>query len=531
MTHPLNLEHNTKKTKYMKYIFTSLLCAFLICFSFVQCSSSDEDVPLPPGQDSIIPDTGIDLYGRIKDTNGNNIQGVVVSDGYSCTITNEAGIYQLTRHENAQFVFYSTPSDYAITKEGPLQNNAYFYRKLSGKGAIRKDFILTKLSQPENEFNLICIADPQADYDSHLERFKNETIADVNKYLSSTEKKCYGVALGDITGDLDDRPVDLPDRMKDLLGSTTMTMFTIVGNHDKAPEEGLSVRGGSYFSSLFGPLNYSFNRGKVHVICLDNILFSGTDRGDYNTELTNDQIEWVKQDLSYVPKDYMIIVCQHSPVYNMNNKVELFELLKGFSEVHLMAGHTHDHRNITHSPYGYYEHVTGTSCGLWWRSNICGDGTPNGYAIYEIEGNKMKNWYYKATNYDKNFQIRLHRGNERFGGVYGSFDYGQNQNTLIANIWNSDSQWTVNVYENGVKTGSMIRLSSVDRDAWSKGYHIGELGQSINIANTYNSHLYAYSIRNQNAKIRVEAIDRFGNIYESEAIISDFCSAYSYECY
>ena len=32
-------------------------------------------------------------------------------------------------------------------------------------------------------------------------------------------------------------------------------------------------------------------------------------------------------------------------------------------------------------------------------SNICIDGTPNGYAVYEIQGSNVVNQYYKSTNY------------------------------------------------------------------------------------------------------------------------------------
>ena len=47
-----------------------------------------------------------------------------------------------------------------------------------------------------------------------------------------------------------------------------------------------------------------------------------------------------------------------------------------------------------------YEHITElqVECGGFGLLTVV---VPNGYGVYEISGNKMKNWYYKSVNQDR----------------------------------------------------------------------------------------------------------------------------------
>ena len=47
--------------------------------------------------------------------------------------------------------------------------------------------------------------------------------------------------------------------------------------------------------------------------------------------------------------------------------------------------------------------------------NICADGTPNGYSVYEISGNTIANQYYKSTNKEAGYQIRAYSATQVFG--------------------------------------------------------------------------------------------------------------------
>lgn len=480
--------------------------------------------------DKIVPVKGINLYGEIKDNEGNPVPNVVVSDGYSCTATNSKGIYQLVKNKNSQFVFYSTPSAYKIETKGSTDNNPCFYVRIEGKSneVTRQDFKLTKLANPENNFTLVCIGDPQCRDSVQAGRFKNETVKDMNQFVRTVSGPCYGVALGDIVWNT---PGMIP-AMNQLIGSINMPVFVAIGNHDKSRNlQSKSIpRSPDDFRKEFGPTDYSFNRGSVHFICLDNIIFSNSE--DFVAGITDEQLNWVKNDLSYVSKDKMIIVYYHIPVYNAKNKNEktLLSLLKDYKEVHLMAGHTHYTRNYIYpSLPNTYEHIHGTACGAWWNSTICSDGTPNGYAVYEIKGNQIKNWYYKSVNYDKSFQIRLYHGDASFGGKYGTFSFGLGKGAIVANVWNADKKWKIEVFEGGVKTGEMIRMPDKSNDAWTAGYHVGVLHKKMKSFSNKCFHLYSYILKNPDASvIEVRATDEFGNVYTQNSFTSDFSSAISY---
>ena len=80
--------------------FDRLLAGLLLLLLFAGCSSgSDDDEGGIPGGGSG------DLYGYVRDTSGNAIEGVVVSDGYTCTATDADGLYTLQRHPNAYYVY------------------------------------------------------------------------------------------------------------------------------------------------------------------------------------------------------------------------------------------------------------------------------------------------------------------------------------------------------------------------------------------------------------------------------------------
>lgn len=88
-----------------------------------------------------------------------------------------------------------------------------------------------------------------------------------------------------------------------------LPLFQLMGNHDNKV---IAVSKNDYtvahdiaaqrnFEYIFGPVNYSFDRGNVHIVAMDNIIFPS--HKDYSLGFRDDQVEWLRQDLSYVSKD------------------------------------------------------------------------------------------------------------------------------------------------------------------------------------------------------------------------------------
>lgn len=491
----------------------------------------------------ITPKPGMDLYGLVCDDKGNPLKDVVVSDGYSCALTDQDGLYQMKKNKYATQVNVSLPSGYQV----PLRFGIPHFWEMILSSKKRYDFTLTPLpGGEESSFYLVAMADPQCQNNAHVGRFKAETVPDIAKTVSTlTDRPVYGITLGDIgwanaTSDYNkNNSIFTQMRASMHKEKTGVAFFQVMGNHDNShasvlPKAQYTIEGDIAnqrdFENIFGPVNYSFNRGKAHIIGMDNIIFPNHD--DYSLGFRDDQVEWLKQDLSYVPKDKMVILCVHIPIVNSatgKNVQAVLSLLKTYSEFHVFSGHTHYSRNKIYD--GWYEHTHGAACGAWWNSTVNTDGAPNGYAVYSVEGNRISNWYYKGTGLDKDVQIRLHRGGLSYMQGYSpSYPFvNDDPNKVFANIWNADASWEVEVYENGAKTGNMNLQpeSSKPTDPWSAGYHIGVLKRNAHYKKNNVSHIYEYTLTNSGAsEIEIRAKDGFGNIYTQKVFTGNQTADY-----
>ncbi|MBR2962127.1 MAG: metallophosphoesterase, partial [Alistipes sp.] len=342
-------------------------------------------------------------FGYVTDTAGAPIAGVVVSDGYSAVKTNAEGFYTIKPHRDCWYIYISIPADCEV----PI--NSYgqpaFFQKYTPSNN-RYDFKLTKLAGgAEKEFALFGLADTQCKNSTHRSRFKAESVPAIKAHVESQSLPCYGITLGDVVYSEGSANCDSQMAyMRSYMAKTSigMPVFQVMGNHDYtwfysskpiAADETSStynIKAQRQFESIFGPINYSFNRGDAHIIGMRNMQWTSTTAaGNYNMEFTDEQYEWLKQDLSFVPKDKLVIFCVHIPIVNSSSKnvQNVIKLLAQYDEAHILSGHTHYMRNEPTRSSGVYEHVLAAVCGNWWYSKVNGDGCPNGYGVFEISGN------------------------------------------------------------------------------------------------------------------------------------------------
>ena len=475
-------------------------------------------------------------------------------------------------HQDCWYIYISIPADCEV----PI--NSYgqpaFFTKYSEK-IKRYDFTLTKLANgPEKKFSLFCLADPQCKDSTQRGRFKNESVPDIKAHAASKGIPCYGVTLGDVAYSENKRNcVSQMPYLRDHMAKSVigMPVFQTMGNHDytyfvsgqqlEADETSSTaqIKAQRAFEDVFGPINYSWNRGNTHIVCMRNMQWNSfTDASNYKCGFSNEQYEWLKQDLSYVSKDKMVILCVHIPLVGYTgssypNVSNVIKLLKQFKEGHIMSGHTHYMRNEP-TKLGVFEHVHAAVCGTWWYSNVNGDGCPNGYGVYDIEGATITNSYYKGVNTgmdDRDYQIRLYRGNMRCGGRYDYIQLQHGSNVILANVFNADAGWKVKVYENDVYSGDMTMIpnyretepaigtsesspckpsTSSSQDWWAIGYHTGVIGRGHSSVGgrrtSYTTnlfyHMYKYTLKNASAKVRVEATDRWGRTYSCSTFTGDY---------
>ena len=598
----VNLDALRTTPKWQHYEFTAINNVTSDCH--FEISSNEQTKQICFDNLRIVRHIDIDathIYGYIIDKTTNEpIKGVAVSDGFQVVQTDEFGFYSMEPNEDSWYIFYTTPSEYKITVGGNGLPK-FFTRRTANTREY--SFSLRKLEGgAEEKFALFTLADPQVSSNTKLSRFKNEAVPAIKQHVQSMNCNCYGITLGDIISNSSGSNTEaFRDEMRYAMQYKYigLPVFQVMGNHDAnyydevvpvesdATSSTYNLRAQRLFENTYGPINYSFNRGNVHIIGMRDIVYnSKTSMANYTGGFLDSQYEWLKQDLALVPKTMTVVLCVHIPLHNyriisaVNHIGEVHQLLNEFQEAHVISGHTH--YNLNKEPSSafpkVYEHNVGTVCGTWWASNLCGDGTPNGYGVFIGEGDGFSEWYYMGYNEgmnDRKYQMRLYRGNAITGaktddnknGVEGYYAFNFGEDVILANVFNADSKWKIEVYEDGEYSGEMKKISDTSatykselvgtysfedprriksgveaaNDMWVVGFHMGVLdrytkdkakdedaegdeevvtsGKPSNGSWTANTHMYKYKLKNKDAKVKVVAIDRFGNRYESDKFV------------
>jgi len=87
---------------------------------------------------------------------------------------------------------------------------------------------------------------------------------------------------------------------------------------------------------------------------------------------------------------------------------------------------------------------------------------------------------------------------------------------IIANIWGADSSWKVYGHEDGIRKASAEKRNGLDPLA-SKLFTGPEKPEKHKwVEPSVTDHLFYMKPENSNAKIIIEAINGFGNIFKSE---------------
>ena len=523
------------------------------------------------------------VYGYVKDSNGNPIKGVAVSDGFSVVATDAKGYYSIDVSKDCWYIYISVPSEYEI----PINSlgQPCFFKKYPSN-TPQYDFTLTPLAGgKEAKWALLTFADPQVSSATALSRFQKEAVPGVKAYcdqLKNSGIPCYGITLGDIISNSDGKNSGAyRDDMRDgfAVSKIGLPVFQVMGNHDNTHYSSSNPIYANERSStfelaaqreheeMFGPVNYSFNRGDTHVIGMRDIVYTtNLSSGSYKTGFLASQLEWLKQDLALVPKSKMVVLCVHIQLFNgtSNYTQDVLNLLDQYAEAHVISGHTHiqhnyDHTTVSTSTHKVYEHNTCALCGAWWIANIAGDGTPNGFNVFIGEGSSFTDWYYMGYSKSMNtrdHQMRLYRGNAVTGAAIsgtntytnkGYYAFNFADDILLANVYNADPSWKIKVYEDGVYSGEMTKLADsnvkysalvgtftkddprraadgvvTSHDMYVAGLFLGYLGRNPDSAGSWSMcyHMYQYKLKNKNASIKVVATDYFGNQY-TETVITE----------
>ncbi|MDX5480521.1 MAG: calcineurin-like phosphoesterase family protein [Hymenobacteraceae bacterium] len=455
----------------------------------------------------------VTLSGKVH-ANGKGVAGVAVTDGYNVVLTDASGKYEFESNATAEFVYISIPRGYEFNNEKSITR--FYERIVPTRSRFKADFALKKLNQDDTKHNFVVWADPQIISKEDGEQLKKESAPDLKKLVSSYPKNTlfHGIGCGDLVWD----KFELFDDYQEALAITGIPFFQVIGNHDMNLDARTDEGSAEKFKELFGPTYYSFNRGEVHYVVLDDVFFIGTAK-KYIGYLTERQLAWLEQDLAHVKPGSTVVVNVHIPVYTnqhvrnkdkeesiggvVSNRKELYRILEPY-KAHIMSGHTHFNEKITERA-NIVEHVHGTVCGAWWTGPICYDGTPSGYGVYEVNGSEVQ-WYYKSTGQPKEHQLR----------VYPAGAVADKPEHIAANVWNWDPEWKVEWLEDGKNMGQMERMTTLD--PLSVELHLGAAKPSRHkwVEPQLTDHMFFAKPSAGARSITVQATDRFNNIYKQE---------------
>lgn len=391
-----------------------------------------------------------------KERKENGLANVSVTNGSDVTVTDKNGKYILPLAGEA-IISVIKPSGYAV----PVNSNnlpQFFYNHKpdgspksefagvapTGKLPKSVDFGLYK-STEGNDFTALIFGDPQPYNLVEIDYFAKGIVSEVE----GVKNVPFGLSLGDLVGN----DLNLFNPYIEAVKKVGIPWYNLLGNHDHNFDATTDDRADETYEAHFGPANYAFNYGKVHFIVLDDVIYPDPrDSKGYWGGFREDQLQFIANDLKYVPKDHLIVLAFHIPLsepdddaFRDEDRNRLFSLLKDFPYTLSLSAHTHIQRqdflgkeNGWQQEKPHHHYNVGTTSGDWYSGkldekgipiSVMRDGTQKGYAFIHFKGNQYT-VDYKVAGKPKEHQMQVFapkvvaKGKRTKAGVFANFFMG-----------------------------------------------------------------------------------------------------------
>ena len=380
----------------------------------------------------------------VCDRKEKGLKDILISNGTDIVKTDKNGLYYI-KANIGESIFPILPSEYTWSKSTTKVVNANFlYLDPNGKDV--KDTISWQIpvvkSEVPKSFNVGAIGDIQVDNADELSYAAKSIFSELN----NRNDIHFNLMLGDLVND----KVSLLPIMREMMDQLPSSSWTLVGNHDRNVDNPMFMN--DAFNRVNGADNYSFNYGKAHFIILNNVF--ATDKKSYEGRINDKQLQFLRNDLSYVSKEKTIVISQHIPMVATKNNKEVLELVKDYANVLILSGHTHTVSRHFFKYPNIQELGVGATCGNWWRGEkdidgvpnaIMQCGTPRGYFVVNFEDNKYS-FRYKGVGLDDNKQMAL----------------TTDSNRIIVNVFGAGDSTDVSIKINDAEWVKMNRRKDVD---------------------------------------------------------------------
>ena len=285
----------------------------------------------------------------------------------------------------------------------------------------------------------------------------------------------------------------------------------VVGNHDLDLTTDRDEASTATFQRHFGPTWYSFDRGQVHYVVLDDVFYYG---GGYLGYIADEQLRWLAADLARVERGSPVVVFLHIPLQSqmfaragrerpeiintVTNREALVRLLEPF-KARAISGHTHESDHRTEG--AVIEHNMGTVCGAWWTGTSATTARRTDTRFFPWTATHSA-----GVTSPPACPIRTRSMCTRAARIPRAPE------EIVANVWGWDPSWTVTHIVNGEPQGPMSRRRGYDPRSVS--LHLGpdKPAKRAWIEPVVTDHLF-YAPVPPGATVVVEARDSWGSVY------------------
>lgn len=364
---------------------------------------------------------------RLRDPGENGIAGVLVSNGFDVVKTDTFGQWSLPVEKDVG-LFVIKPAGYNV----PLNNNKipqyYYLHKPDGSPELEVkgseptgnlpesvDFPLWSYEE-KSMFSFLLFGDTQA-----------RGLREVNYISHDVVEECigtnasFGISLGDIVAD----DPNLFSEISQSIAQIGIPWYNVFGNHDHNRDARENKYRDETFERFFGPSTYAFEYGQVAFVVLNNIYYQP--EGRHRSYFTDSQFKFVRNYLSHVPENKLIVLLMHIPIVASKNKEQMYSLLESRAYTLSISAHLHDQVHLFlderlgwHGTRPHHHFINATVSGSWWCGLLdevgiphatMNDGAPNGYSIITFDGNRYS-IRFKAARRPQDYQMNIYLPDE-----------------------------------------------------------------------------------------------------------------------
>lgn len=374
--------------------------------------------------------------------------GVQVSNGRSIVRTRADGTYRLPV-EAGDTVFIVKPDGYRIPVGADGLPAFWRHHVPQGSPALRYrgiaptttptaayDFALAPEKHDNRRgFQMLVFTDPQTATQGDIGYYEQSIVSP----LVGRTRARLGTTLGDIVND----DLSLYPAINAVTAQLGVPWFHVPGNHDLDFDAGDDAHSLDSWRAVYGPDTYAVEEGGASFVFLDDVVYDPAARPKYVGGLREDQFAFLGDYLRDLPRDRLLVLGMHIPLFDAApgretfrraDRQRLFEMLKPFSNVLVLSGHSHTQQHYHHGAadgwHGdkpLHEYNVGANCGAFWSGvkdrngvpdSTMSDGTPKGYALLDVAGNGSYRLQYRVAGAPETEQIGLHAPKVLRQGAY-----------------------------------------------------------------------------------------------------------------